>query len=112
MSRKRVLIWIILSAAAWIIGSTWTNYDPENSFAFGLKYLGWLSGLLAIGYFSTPSGTLFGKIAFGIVIFMIIGILFKMLHFPGGNIIIIIGLLGLAVAYAIGAFKRPNSNQE
>jgi hypothetical protein len=111
MSRNGVLIWIIVSAAIWIMGSTWRSYDPENSLAFGMKYLGWLSGLLAIGYFSTPSGTLFGKVAFGIVIVMIVGILSKMLHLPGGNIIIIIALAGLFVAYAIRAFRQENSNQ-
>jgi hypothetical protein len=72
---------------------------------FWLRFGGWLSFLLALGFFSTPSGTP-GTITFGWVIVMVTGIAFKVLHFTGGNAIIMTGLFGILITFSWIWFSR------
>jgi len=99
-------VWPVLSIAVLITGIIWRLIDPENSIAFLLYFIGWLLTLLVIGYFSTPSNSSFGKIAFGFVVLMVMGIASKILHFLGGDVMIIAGLTGLGVTYVAMWYKK------
>lgn len=114
MSKSPILIWIVLSFASLLIGVIWRQFDSSSEIATGLYFVGWISSLLAIGYFSTPTGSMYGKIAFGCVALMVTGIVMKILHLTGANEIIIIGLLGIGAAYGVMWFKdkkQPEGEQ-
>ena len=99
MIKNFAIIWIVLSVSMWLTGIIWENFDPNNSFAFLLKFLGWVSALLAVGYLSTPSNSRIGKVAFGGVFVTVSGIAMKLLHLPGANALIILGLLVITTTY-------------
>lgn len=109
MHSKPVFIWIIISAVAAVVGYIWSRYDIGNGMAVSLYMLGWTSSLLAVGYHSTPSNSVFGKIAFVFVIIMVSGIMMKILHLLGANEIIIGGLLGIAVTYLVMWFGKKKN---
>jgi hypothetical protein len=89
-----------------LLGVVGRQFDPQNSVAFIFYLTGWLSSLIVVGYFSTPSNSLLGKICFGFVIVMTLGVLFKMLHFLGGNELIVVGLIGVVVTYGLWWFRK------
>lgn len=89
------------SLATCIGGFIWSRFDPSNAYSFNLFFFGWLSSLLVVGYASTPSDSLFGKIAFGFVVIMVIGIGMKILHLFAANVIIVVGLLGIFSTYGV-----------
>ncbi|HEY3403259.1 MAG TPA: hypothetical protein VGK59_07720 [Ohtaekwangia sp.] len=101
MPRNPAKLWIISSFATALIGVLWSQYDSTNGVAFVLTFAGWLSSLLAVGYYSTPSNSVFGKIAFGFVVLTVIGIAFKILHLTGADEIIVAGLVCILVTYVI-----------
>src|SRR5262245_10133230 len=102
MEKKLVRTWIILSFAAHIAGRIWIGLDESaNDLAYHLSFNGLLSSLLAVGYYSTPSDSVYGKIAFAFVVIMVIGIAFKILHYEGADAMIIIGLAGIFVTYLV-----------
>jgi hypothetical protein len=86
--------------------------DDTSDLGIGLFLFGWVSSLLAIGYYSTPSDSIFGKIAFSFVVVMVAGILFKMLHLMGANIMIIIGLAGIVAVYALMWFREKKTSSD
>ena len=96
---RPAFIWLIISVIVWLAG--WFLKDSIGliDMPFPLYFFGWISMFLSIGYLSTPQNSIFGKIAFGFVIVMVTGIAFKMLHLPGGNEIILFGLVGLLATY-------------
>lgn len=110
MNKNIVTSWIIISIIAAVGGSLWIRMDSENEIAFFVFFFGWMSSLLVIGYYSTPSNSLYGKILFGGVVVIVIGIAFKILHFTGGDMLIIVGLGILACTYVTMWLRnRPSS---
>jgi hypothetical protein len=99
MNRKLVLIWIISSFVAILLGAIWTGFDRESNHAFNLYFGGIISSLLSVGYYSTPSNSIYGKISFAFVVITVVGIVFKILHYFWGNEIIVIGLAGIFGTY-------------
>ena len=99
MGKNRLFILSVISAAACILGFIWNTSDPDHDYAFPLFFFGWIAFLLVVGYSSTPSNSIFGKVAFGFVVIMVIGIATKMLNLLGGNVTIIVGLLGIFATY-------------
>ena len=99
MENKTFKIIALASITALLIGFAWKMYDPFSGIAYFLYILGWLSSLLVVGYYSTPSGSVYGKIMFGCVVVMVSGIAMKVLHFIGADQTIIFSLGGLAVTY-------------
>lgn len=101
-----VRIWILASTFCWLAGTLWRWADEGSALAFLLGFSGWVSFLLALGFYCTPS-SLPGKIAFGFVAVMVTGIAFKILHFEKGNTMIITGLIGLLISYRwIGLIQK------
>jgi hypothetical protein len=103
MSNKLVLAWIIISLIALTGGWIWSKSDSN---AFLLYFFGGISSLLAVGYYSTPSNSIYGKIAFGFIALMVGGISFKVLHYIGGNEMIIVSLLGILTTYIVMWFRE------
>jgi len=66
---------------------------------------------LVIGYYSTPSNSIYGKTAFGSVIIIIAGVVIKILHLYGGNELILAGLAGIAISYGLLWYKESRSKQ-
>jgi hypothetical protein len=104
--RNRFLMLGLISLAACIAGSIWSRTDPTNNYAFYLWFFGWISFLLVVGYFSTPSNSVFGKVAFRFVVLMVIGIVMKILHLLGGEVTIIVALVGIFATYVIMWFGK------
>ncbi len=92
---------MIVSLAALVAGAIWKHSVPDNSIASQLYFIGWMSTLLAVGYLSTPSNSVFGKITFVCVVLTVAGIAMKVLHLVGANSVIIIGLLGGVSTYIL-----------
>lgn len=99
ISNKLQLGWIFFSLVAVITGQLAPGFLPESDIRFVLIFYGQLSLLLAVGYYCTPSNSIFGKILFGFVVIMVIGIAFKILHYEGADLIIILSLLGIVGCY-------------
>jgi hypothetical protein len=106
MLRKLLILWAVLSLASLLTGFIWKNSDSENHNAYQLYFIGWMSTLLVVGYLSTPSDSVFGKVAFGFVVFTVAGIAWKVLHLTGANEAIVIGLLGITATYAVMWFGK------
>lgn len=106
MNRKSSIIWGSVSFAAVLAGLIWKKFDPQNGYEFTLYFLGWMSSLLAVGYVSTPSGSVHGKVAFGCVVIMVTGIAMKILHLIFANEIILAGLLGIVISYMVIWFRK------
>ena len=111
MPKKLVSFWIIISFAAIAIGFVWSRLDHDNHFAFLIYFNGWISSLLAIGYYSTPSNSMFGKIIYGFVVLTVVGIAFKILHYTGANEMIIVGLIGISITYVWMWIKSMSNDQ-
>ena len=82
---------------------------------------GWLldlglltSGLLGLAML-IRNGTLTKTIYFRYIMFcfaiIIVGALFKIMHWPGGAICLMVGFIGIAVIYTIRFIKKPTKNQ-
>ena len=99
MPRNPVTIWIVLSFLTLFTGYLWNYLDAGSDTAFVMIFFGWASSLLAVGYYSTPSDSMYGKIAFAGVMVMVMGMAMKILHFLGANHLIVIGLLAIVVTY-------------
>lgn len=111
MNRKTLQIWIGISLAAWVVGYAGKEWLEGNEIFFGLFFFGWISSMLAIGFYSKPHHVVFGKIVYGFIILMIVGIMLKILHLMGGHELILIGLAGVVVTYAAMWFKNRRSPQ-
>jgi len=109
MTRNPIAIWIALSLLFWLTGTIWQSFGSANDIAFIVRTVGWVSSLIAIGYYSTPSNSGYGKLAFAGVIVMVGGIVLKILHYDGGNELIIIGLLGIIATYGVMWFGKRTS---
>jgi hypothetical protein len=92
-----------------LLAYAWKAFDPDNNIAFIVHFSGWLASLLAAGYFSTPSNSTIGKVAFGFVILIVAGIAMKILHLTGANNIIISGLAGIFITYAVMWFREKRT---
>ena len=101
MKKELITIWIILSFLSILAGGVWSHFNADSKYAFHLYFDGILSSLLSVGYYSTPSNSLYGKIAYGFVGITVCGIAFKILHFLWANEMIVIGLLGIFVTYVL-----------
>ena len=101
MKNKPVFIWIAISFVMLLIGWIWGQIEKGNTIAFYLYFLGWLSSLLAVGYNSTPSNSIYGKIAFAGVIIMVAGIAMKILHLTSANEAIIAGLFIIFATFGL-----------
>jgi hypothetical protein len=106
MSKKLVSTWIIVSFLTVVGGWIWNNYDAANNTAFLLYFCGGISSLLAVGYYSTPSNSIYGKIAFGFIVLMVGGVSFKVLRYIGGNEMIVVSLLGIFATYMVMWFRE------
>jgi hypothetical protein len=100
MQKRILLIWFLVSLASIAAGLLWRSIDSQNSNASLVYTYGWLSSLLAVGYYSTPSGTIFGKIAFAAVCILVTGIAMKVFGIAGANQVIIGALLTIGITYA------------
>jgi len=98
MSKNFVLAWIIISFIALTGGWIWSYFDSN---ALLVYFFGGISSLLSVGYYNTPSNSIYGKIAFGFVALVVGGIIFKVLHYAGGNKIIVIGLVGIVLTNVV-----------
>ena len=96
MPKKLLSAWIITS---FVIGIVWSRFDHDNHYAFLIYFNGIISSLLAVGYYSTPSNSIYGKITYGFVVLTVVGIAFKILHYLWANEMIIVGLLGISITY-------------
>jgi hypothetical protein len=111
MLRNSSSAWILLSFVIWLAGGIWKHFNPDSAVAFLLYFFGWICTLLVVGFFSTPSNSVYGKIAFGSVGLTVAGIVLKVLHLPGGNETIVVGLLGIGATYAVMWLnKRDNKS--
>ncbi len=106
MKRKGPTIWIIISFAAMALSYFLRSFDLVAEISFWLYPCGFLSSLLAVGYYVTSPDTILGKFAYVGVIIMSSGIVFKVLHWTGGNAIICGGLAVFIIPFGIGLFKR------
>jgi hypothetical protein len=100
MQKKIVLGCFLVSIMMIASGLIWRAVESENSNASLLYTVGWLMSLLVIGYYCTPTGTTFGKIAFAAVVVLVIGIGMKAFVITGANKVIVGALLTLAITYA------------
>jgi hypothetical protein len=101
--KRSPLIALIISVALMLIVR---NIDPENKILFGVCLVAWFISLFVVAYVSTPSNSMYGKIAFVSMVVAMIGIAFKILQFTDhANVIITVGLVGVVGAYGIMWFK-------
>jgi hypothetical protein len=97
-----------------LIGITLTNISSEsktvelgwNMFDFGMR-IGSFVGLIMLLINGTFIKTKYFKIVQGIISFVIIGALLKIMHWTDyANLIIIVGLIGIAICYFLHFSKK------
>ena len=97
------------------IGIILTNISSEsetielgwNMFDYGMR-IGSFVGLIMLLSNGTFIKTKYFKIAQGIISFVIIGALLKIMHWTEyANLIIIVGLIGIAICYFLHFSKKP-----
>ena len=98
---KLARLTLIGSLGTILTGYAWLFFEPQNSVAIAFKFFGWITFLLAVGYLSTPTNSKYGKISFGFVVIMIIGIVMKVLHLAWANELILVGIAGVIFTYVI-----------
>jgi hypothetical protein len=79
----------------------WKYIQPADAIAPLVYFFGLISSLLAVGYYSTPTGSVFGKVAYGFVVVTVAGIVMKVLHVVFANETIVAGLAGIAITFII-----------
>jgi hypothetical protein len=107
--KKLLSAWIITSFVAILIGIVWSRFDHDNNYAFLIYFNGIISSLLAVGYYSTPSNSIYGKITYGFVVLTVVGIAFKILHL-WANEMIVVGLLGISITYVLMWIRSHKSD--
>ena len=103
-------IWIVVSIAAAITGYVLKSFEETASIGVTLYLIGWISSLIAVGYFVSSPTTLIGKIMFVFTLIMIAGVACKIMNLQiaknvDGNALILAGLAGVGVCYLIGYWK-------
>jgi FtsH-binding integral membrane protein len=93
--------WIGLSITICLGGLLWKYIQPADPIAPLVYFFGLISSLLAVGYYSTPTGSLFGKVAYSFVVVTVVGIVMKVLHVVYANEMIAAGLAGIAITFII-----------
>jgi hypothetical protein len=93
--------WIGLSITICLGGLLWKYIQPADAIAPLVYFFGLISSLLAVGYYSTPTGSVFGKVAYGFVVVTVAGIVMKVLHVVFANETIVAGLAGIAITFII-----------
>jgi voltage-gated potassium channel Kch len=106
MKKNAVKTWIIVSFAVFALGLAAQLFIPDPFIPGLLRGIGWISSLVAVGYYVTSPSTTLGKVSFVGVIVMIFGIVFKILHWTGADEMIYVGLVALSVPFAIGFFRK------
>lgn len=101
-----VILWVGISFAGLLFSYICEYFDPEFFMLYEIRFLSWLSSLLAVGYLSTPSGSWHGKLAFTGVCMMVTGIAMKILHLPASDVSIIAGLAIIVLAYLLLWIKK------
>jgi hypothetical protein len=110
MKGNGIKIWIVASFALIILSYGLSAYDV--SVAGWMRIGGFLSSMLAVGYYVCSPATMPGKVSYAGVVFMAIGIVFKILHWTGANETIIAGLLIFGIPSAIEFFKRSRQQEQ
>ena len=105
LDRETLNIWVVLSFLTLITGCVWRHLDSNSEIAIVAYILGLISSLLAVGYYSTPSHSIYGKIAFTCVIIVVSGMIMKILHWVGANEVMVIGLAGIGFTFAFMKLK-------
>jgi hypothetical protein len=100
MQKKIVLGCFLVSIVMIAVGLIWRAVESQNASASLLYTFGWLLSLLVMGYYCTPTGKTFGKIAFAAIIILVVGIGMKAFAITGANKVIVGALLTLAITYA------------
>jgi hypothetical protein len=106
MQKKILIGCAIISFASILCGFIWKIFDPRDYMATDLYFFGWLSSLLVVGYYSTPSDSIYGKILFVFIVIMVGGILIKVMHWEYANEIIIFSLAGITGTYLVKWLKE------
>jgi hypothetical protein len=106
MLRNSSSVLILVSFVIWLVGGVWKHFSPDSALAILLYFFGWISTLLVVGFFSTPSNSIHGKIAFAFVGLTVVGVVLKVLHLPAGNEVIVVGLLGIGATYTVMWFGK------
>ncbi len=96
--KKHSLILVAISLALILIAR---SLDDSLATLQQVLMIAWFLTLPFIAYFSTPSNSVYGKIAFGSSILAILGLGLKVLNFEWANTMIIVGLAGVVGAYAV-----------
>ena len=119
MNNKSFLIIIGVSILLAFIGITLTNIASENEmielgskmFDYGIR-IGSFVGLIMLLINGTFIKTKYFKITQGLIAFIIIGALLKIMHWTEyANHIIIFGLIGIAILYFLHFSKKPIKNR-
>jgi hypothetical protein len=99
MQKKIFLACLLVSVLLIASALCWRLIYDDDTTASLLFTAGWLSSLLVAGYYITPSGTTFGKIAFAAVVILVTGIGMKSFHIAHGDKIIGGALFTIAFTY-------------
>ena len=111
MKPKLITILIVLSFILILLGQFWSKFDSETSTGSDMKFIGIIASVLSVGYFSTPSGSIFGKIGFAYVIVIAAGVAMKLYHLYQGNLVLIVGLAGLGIAHLINWIRSKRAKE-
>jgi hypothetical protein len=117
LNSNKMFIWIATSIAVAVIGYLLKSFEETSRPGLIIYIIGWISSLIAVGYYISEPSTLSGKIMFGFILIMVTGIAFKILHVQisdqfEGDQLILVGLAGTLITYLFTVLrdrKSPNA---
>lgn len=92
-----------------VLSYGFTTYDV--TLHFWLRLGGFLSSMLAVGYYVCSPTTTPGKISYAGVVIITIGVAFNILHWTGANESIIVGLIVFGIPYAADLIRKQPEDQ-
>lgn len=110
MKNKTILILIaigLLIVLFGIINLMFTSFQSgEVLFSSGFSLINFL-GLILIFKNSTIRNTIYFNFILGFIAVIIVGAMFKILHWPGSAIMLSIGLFGITIVYSLRFIAKP-----
>ena len=103
-------IGLIIALGGFLTSKLFDNYDDENWIYIGL-WISELAGFFMLLLNGTFIKTKYFRILKGVIAIIIIGALFKIMHWEYNSLIMIIGFIGIILTYFFSFLNKPIKNR-
>ncbi|WP_025665641.1 GldL-related protein [Aquimarina megaterium] len=101
-----IILGVLITLIGWFLSSFTTIENSDFLFRIGL-WLIEVPGMFLLLSNGTFLKTRYSRIAMGLTALMIIGVLFKIMHWSFQNILLLIGCIGIVFSYLLHFVQKP-----